>query len=163
MAGTLDRDLEVEDVSMAVVQLENEAMVSVINSVVSPREETRLRFDFQRVTVEVNAESVYSYTNADWDFSLPLGSTDQDELKRWRDITGDVPATHTAQLAALLDSFERGERPLVSGQESRRVIEFITALYKSAATGQPVSRGSITSPDAYYYHVAGQNLKRRGA
>ena len=47
MIGTLDRDIEVEDVSMAMVRFANGAMANITNSVLSPREETYLRFDFQ--------------------------------------------------------------------------------------------------------------------
>ena len=39
---------------------------------------------------------------------------------------------------------DAGERPLVSGVEARRTIEFITALYKAAFTGATGTRGEIT-------------------
>ena len=40
MIGTLDRDIEVEDVSMAMVRFANGAMANITNSVLSPREES---------------------------------------------------------------------------------------------------------------------------
>ena len=46
MIATLDRQIDVEDISMALVQFENQAMVSMINSVLSPRDETYLCLDF---------------------------------------------------------------------------------------------------------------------
>ena len=48
MTGTLDRDIEMEDVSMAVASLASGAMVTMVNSVSPPRQETSLRFDFER-------------------------------------------------------------------------------------------------------------------
>src|ERR1051326_6047324 len=47
-AATLDRDIEVEDVSMALVRFASGAMASVVNSALSPRQETYIRLDYQR-------------------------------------------------------------------------------------------------------------------
>lgn len=153
MMGTLDRPIEVEDVSMALVRFENGAMGNITTSVLSPRQETYLRLDFQRATVEVSA--LYSAANADWQFSLPTGVSSADALARWQTIDGNVPGAHAAQVAALLDSIDRGTAPPVHGAESRRILEFIASLYKSAMTGQPVLRGSITSDDPFYHAMNG--------
>ncbi len=155
MMGTLDRPIEVEDVSMALVHFENGTMGNITNSVLSPRQESYLRLDFQRATVEVSA--LYRYTNANWRFSIPEGSSDGDALVRWQTIERDIPGTHAVQLAALLDNMDRNERPFVSGPESRRIIEFIASLYKSAITGQPVLRSSITPEDPFYYSMNGSS------
>jgi predicted dehydrogenase len=159
MMGTLDRPIEVEDVSMALVRFANGAMGSITNSVLSPRQETYLRLDFQRGTVEMNG--LYSASNTNWRFNLPDGSPDGNALQRWQHIGDDMPGNHTAQLAALLDSLDRGERPLVSGAEARRIIEFSTSLYKSAITGKPVLRGEITPDDDFYYAMNGVRQSAR--
>ena len=62
---------DTEDVSMAVVEFENGALATVVNSIVSPRETSRLRFDFEYATVEV--EHVYGYSDADWTFTPAPG------------------------------------------------------------------------------------------
>src|SRR5262245_36891398 len=67
--GTLDRAIEVEDVAMAMVQFENGAMASITSSAVSPRQESYLRLDFQRATVDVTG--VYGYRNENWRYGLP--------------------------------------------------------------------------------------------
>jgi predicted dehydrogenase len=152
-AETLERPIEVEDVSLAQVRLENGALASMVNSALSPRQESYLRLDFQRATVEVSA--LYRYTNANWRFSLPDGSPDGAELARWQAIETDVMGSHGVQLAELLDSMDRGERPFVSGAEARRIIEFISSLYKSAATGRPVRRGEIGPGDPFYGSFVG--------
>lgn len=162
VAETLERPIEVEDVSMAQVRFENGALASMVNSVLSPRQESYLRFDFQRATVEVTA--LYRYQNANWRFSLPDGSADAAgadadaaDLARWQTIEGDVMGSHGVQLAELLDSMEAGERPFVSGAEGRRIIEFISSLYKSAATGRPVRRGEIGPGDEFYEVMSGRS------
>lgn len=153
MTGTLDRQIEVEDVSMALIRFENGALGNIVNSALSPRQETRLRLDFQRATVELSA--LYRAGNVNWRYSLPDGSTDQEALARWQAIKGDITGMHGVQLAAILDSMDRHERPPVSGSEARRVVEFIASLYKSAMTGQTVLRGSIQSGDPFYEAMNG--------
>ena len=153
MADTLDRAIEVEDVSMAVVRFANGALGSIVNSVLSPRQETYLRFDFQRATVELRG--LYGYTNGNWRYSLPDGVSDEAALARRQEIPHDEPAGHAAQLRALLDSMDRHERPLSSTTDVRPTLEFITCLYKSAATGRTTHRGSISADDPFYHHVAG--------
>ena len=153
MAGTLDRDIEVEDVSMATVLLENGAMGSIVNSVLSPRQRTHLRFDFQEATVEV--DSLYGYTNADWSYSIPDGASAGDSLARWRKIPEETLSMHAGQVADLLDCMEANRRPSTSGMGARRTLEFITGLYKSAMTGEPVLRGSIEKGDPFYTRLNG--------
>jgi hypothetical protein len=47
------------------------------------------------------------------------------------------------------------ERPFVSGAESRRIVEFLASMYKSAFTGEAVQRGSITPDDPFYHAMNG--------
>ena len=158
--GTLDRDMEVEDVSMALVRFQNGAMGSIVNSVVSPREESYLRFDFQRSTVELR--HLYGYTNESWHYAVTPSTEHGDERARWQAIPDDFPSTHATQLAGLLDCMERHERPPVSGLETRRTMEFVASLYKSSLTGHPVSRGSIDSEDPFYYSMNGATDRKGG-
>lgn len=153
MIGTLDRPIEVEDVSVALVRFANGALGNIANSALSPRQESHLRLDFQRATVEVNA--LYRYHNANWRISLPDGAADEGSLAAWQSLETDVSGTHNVQLVELLDSMDRGERPFVSGPEARRIIEFITSLYKAALTSQPVRRGSIMPDDPFYHAMNG--------
>lgn len=157
MTGTLDRSIEVEDLSMATVRFSTGALGSVVNSVLSPRQETYLRFDFQRATVELTG--LYGYSNKNWRYSLPEGEQEKSELVKWQEIPGDTPSSHAAQLASLLDSMDRRERPAACTSDVRPTLELISALYKSAATGSLVRRGSIAPGDPFYQHVAGHPLQ----
>ncbi|MBL8132340.1 MAG: Gfo/Idh/MocA family oxidoreductase [Anaerolineae bacterium] len=148
MAGTLDRDIEVEDVSMALVRFASGALGTITNSALSPRQETYMRLDFQQASVEVTA--LYRYRNEHWQFTLPEGVENPAALAQWQALTEDVPGNHDAQLRDLLDCLERGETPPVSGEEARRILEFAASLYKSAFTGKRVMRGEITPDDPFY-------------
>ena len=154
MTATLDRAIEVDNVSLATVRFASGALGSIVNSALSPRQETHLRFDCQKATVEVT--SLYGYANKDWRCTLPEGGADAALLSRWQQVPDDVPAAHAAQLAAVLESLDRGEPPSISSGEARQTLEFITSLYKAADSGQVVRRGSIGPDDPYYQHVAGR-------
>jgi predicted dehydrogenase len=153
MAGRLDRPIETEDVSMAMVRLSSGAMASVVNSVLSPREESYLRFDFADATVELR--HLYGYRNTDWDYTPAPHVTDGARVAAWRSPAADVASSHAAQLTGVLDAYERGERPAASGAEGRRTLELITGLYKSAFTGVPVRRTEIHTGDPFYHRLHG--------
>jgi Oxidoreductase family, NAD-binding Rossmann fold len=137
----------------AIPHFYNHALGSIVNSVLSPREETYLRFDFQKATVELTA--LYSYTNQNWRFSQPPSIQDAAVVTHWQELTQDQPASHTTQLAYLLDSLDHHTRPLSNTLDVRPTIEFITGIYKSAATGQKIRQGSIIEGDPFYDHVSG--------
>ena len=149
--ATLDHDIEVEDVSLANVRFAGGARASVINSTCSPREETRIRLDFQRATFEVTC--LYAYSNADWRCTPAPGAGQV--LPAWNAISSDVPGVHAAQYADFLDAIEAARRPPASAADLRPTMEFISALYKSAATRKPVERGSTRPGDPFYDRVAG--------
>jgi len=153
MTGTLARYVETEDVSMALVRFESGAMVSVVNSVLSPRETSYLRFDFAEATVELT--HLYGYDNSSWRWTPAAHRRDPTEL--WTP-SADVGSSHTVQLDALVEAYRRGERPAASGADGRRVLELIAGLYASAASGGPVKRGDLTADNAFYHSMSGVPL-----
>lgn len=147
ITATLDRAIEVEDVSLAMITFESGALVSVINSALSPREESYLRFDFTDATVEVS--HLYGYGNADWTWTPAPHVADPLRIASWAPAT-DIRSSHEAQLAIVLDALDAGERPPASGADGRRSMELITAIYQSAAERRPVTRDSLTPGNPYY-------------
>lgn len=161
VAATLDRDIEVEDVSVAIVTFANGAVASIVNSALSPRQETYIRLDYQKATVELT--HLYSYTRDNWRFTLsPSAQEEGNSLSQaWQSFPPDVGSTHAAQLAAFVSDMDAGRRPLTSGDDARRTLELLTALYKSAFTGEIVRRGSILPSDPFYASLhGGRSLKR---
>jgi predicted dehydrogenase len=153
MMGTLARSIEVEDVSMAIVKFASGAMASLTNSSLSPRQESYLRLDFPRATVELT--TLYGYRNDNWRFSGRPSQSPEDAaaLQRWQTIPEPTPTSHAGPLREVVDSLRAGTRPMTSGPEARRTVEFLTSLYKSAITGQPVRQGSIQPGDPFYSGV----------
>jgi predicted dehydrogenase len=154
-AVTLDRDIEVEDVSMALVRFENGALASIVNSALSPRQETTIRLDFQRATVELT--HLYGYTRDNWKMTLAPAAAEEGNalVQAWQHFPPDTGSTHAAQLAEFVADMDAGRRPMTSGDDARRTLELLTAVYKSAFTGRPVVRGSITAGDPFYTALHG--------
>ncbi len=146
VAARQARDVQTEDLSMALVTFADGAVASVINSVLSPRETSMLRFDFEHATVEV--EHLYGYTDAHWTVTPAPG---HDEVAdRWRAEQSGVVSGHGCQLDAFLDALDSGETPPVTLADTRNTMEFIAALYASAFTGASVKAGEI-GPDSPFY------------
>ena len=154
LMATVERDIDNENVSLAIVEFTNGALVSITNSAVSSRQESYLRLDFAHATVELT--TLYGYTNANWRFTLPpdVSDTDRTAFAQWSTLPDEVATSQTSQLRAMLDDMQAGRRPLVSGAPVRGTIEFLISLYKSACTGETVHRGSITPDDPFYNGMA---------
>jgi hypothetical protein len=82
-------------------------------------------------------------------------------MEAWQSFPPDVGSTHGAQLCALVADRDAGRRPLTSGPEARKTLELLTAIYKSAFTGEVVTRGSIRPGDPFYAVLHGQRAPRR--
>ncbi|MFJ4788269.1 Gfo/Idh/MocA family protein [Streptomyces sp. NPDC088794] len=152
MAGRLVHDVETEDVSTALVRFENGAMATVVNSVLSPDEVSRIRIDCERATVELT--HLYGHSNANWRIT-PAPGVPADELAGWRDFGPDVPSSHLAQLRELVASMRAGERPRSSGADGRTSLELIAALYKAAFTDATVEAGEIGPGDPFHTAMHG--------
>jgi predicted dehydrogenase len=161
IAATLDRNVEVEDVSMAMITFANGAVASVVNSALSPRQETYIRLDYQKATVELT--HLYSYARDNWRLTLTPGAHDEGLLQAWQSFPPDVGSTHAAQLATLVADMDARTRPLTSGPEARRTVDLLSAIYKSAFTGETVRAGSIGPGDPHYGAVQGTDPRPRRA
>lgn len=142
LAGRQARDTDTEDVSMALVRFENGALASIVNSVVSPRQTSQLRFDLERATVDL--EHLYGYTDASWSLTPAPGHEELASL--WVSDPDSATSSHSSQLAAIVDALDGGQAPPVTATDARLTVELVAALYASAFTGQPVRRGDL-GPD----------------
>ncbi|WP_338694166.1 Gfo/Idh/MocA family oxidoreductase [Streptomyces sp. Q6] len=152
MAGRLVHDVETEDVSTALVRFESGAMATIVNSVLSPDEVSRIRIDCERATMELT--HLYGYGNADW-VVTPARDVPAELAASWQDFGTDVPSSHLAQLRELVASMRAGVRPRSSGADGRTSLELVSALYKSAFTDVTVRAGEIGPGDPYYTALHG--------
>ena len=158
-AGTLDRAIEVEDVSMAIVRFASGAMGSIVNSALSPRQETYLRLDYQRATLELT--HLYGYSRDNWKLTPIPPGPDDSLMQAWQNFPAEISSSHGAQLNAFVADRDAQRRPLTSGFQARQTLELLTAIYKSAFTGEIVPRGSIRPGDPFYMALHGHRAPPR--
>ncbi|MFD8730337.1 Gfo/Idh/MocA family protein [Streptomyces sp. NPDC059611] len=152
MAARLVHDVETEDVSTAQVRFASGAVATLVNSVLSPDEVSRVRIDCELATIELT--HLYGYRDADWRIT-PAPGVAAETSAAWLDFGEEVPSSHLAQLRVLVDDIAQGRRHATSGEGGRRTLEFITALYRSAFTGTTVRPGDIGPGDPYYTALHG--------
>lgn len=152
VAERMLRPTDTEDVSAAVVRFANGAVGTVVNSLVSPRESSRLRFDFEHATVEV--EHVYGYRTEDWRFTPAAGHEGLRAL--WEQMPASTGASsHRDQFVAIADALCAGEAPAVSLSDARQTLELAAATYASAFRGAPVRAGQIDRDDPFMTSMSG--------
>jgi len=146
------RPTDTEDVSTALVRFDNGALATVVNSLVSPHETSRLRFDFEHASVEV--QHLYGYTSEDWAFTPAPGH--EHLAARWAGgLDSGKISGHRDQIAAILDALEAGESPGVDLAEARRTLEFAAATYASAFRGTTIAAGELRGADPFVRSMSG--------
>ncbi|PNV35816.1 oxidoreductase [Streptomyces sp. DH-12] len=152
MAARLVHATESEDVSTALTRFRSGASATVVNSVLSPDEVSRVRVDCADATVELT--HLYGHANGDWVYT-PAPHVAEERVAAWREVGEDVPSSHTAQMGSVLDALDAGARPPGSGREARDTLEFAAALYKAAFTGRAVRAGEIGPGDPFHEAMHG--------
>ena len=129
--------LEAEDLGMAVVTFKNGAIGTIEGTTnVYPKnlEETLYLFG-EAGTVKIGGTST---NNIDvWDFA---DETEADSVnKGLKEATSNVYGNgHTSLFADVIDAITNDRKPYVDAVAGRNALEVVLAIYKSAATGQPV-------------------------
>ncbi len=129
--------LECEDIGTAIVKFKNGA-VGIIEGTtnVYPEnlEETLLIFG-ETGTVKLGGKST---NNIDvWDFADE--SEADHKNKGLKEVTSNVYGNgHTSLFADVMDAIVNDRKPYIDAVAGRNALEIILAIYKSAATGEPV-------------------------
>ena len=174
-AARIARPVEFEDVSLAILTFANGAVGTVVTSLLSPRELSRIRVDTTGGTLEVN--HVYGYSDADWSWTPAPDAATASSLGRdpglpdpsgtghpglagsqdiWAASAGsDLPSNHAAQIDQLVDDMLAGRRHDTTLASSRPTMEFITALYASSIERETVHRQDLTPSDRFYHSLNG--------
>ncbi|MQA84554.1 MAG: gfo/Idh/MocA family oxidoreductase [Streptosporangiales bacterium] len=146
------RDTETEDLSVAHVRFANGAVATVANSVLSPRQESYLRFDFERATVELS--HLYGYGDDDWRISPAPGFGEQ-VLDAWKSGEWGLRSGHRTQIALIARSLRAGTPPPVTSADARRTLQLIAGIYASAFGRRPVRRDELETDSPFYGRMKG--------
>ncbi|MBD2847058.1 Gfo/Idh/MocA family oxidoreductase [Paenibacillus sp. IB182496] len=159
---TINHDIEVEDWSTATMRFAGGAVAQATCSLTTVREGHEMNFSSQRHYVGF-PYALHAVQQTD------LGGAKMDreaiaELEQAALPTGDEPELptlgHCHQYYDLFEAIRTDSEPMISGAEGRRTIEAITAIYKSATLGEPVSL-PIADSDPWYTAEGIQRLVKR--
>jgi predicted dehydrogenase len=174
-AARIARPVDFEDVSLAIVTFPSGAVGTVVTSLLSPREISRIRVDTDGGTLEVN--HVYGYSDSDWSWAPVPDATVAANLGRdpglpkaddptqrgpaangdvWAASAGlDVPSNHAAQINQLIDDMLDGRPHDTTLASTRPTMEFVTALYASSIGRETIHRRDLTPANRFYHSLNG--------
>jgi predicted dehydrogenase len=159
VAARQARPVKTEDLSAAIVTFENGTVATVVNSLLSPRETSYLRFDFEYATVEL--EHLYGYGDDNWKITPAPGHEDEIAALWAEGPHGN--SGHSAQFRAVIEARENGAEIPVDTASARGTLDLIAGIYASAFTGERVKAGSIGADSPFYSSMEGSGAPWRDA
>ena len=147
LANTAHDNAEVEDLSVSILQYPG-ALAQLTASVVHHGEEQQLVFQCEKAKL---AAPFSCYAS----LSMGNGFPQRNEAleKEIADFAAALPTIryegHTGQLENVLTALEQDAPVAIGGEDGRRTIELITAVYKSGATGETVTL-PLAKDDPFY-------------
>ncbi len=151
LANTAHDNAEVEDLSVSILQYPN-ALAQLTASVVHHGEEQKLIFQCEKAKISAPFSCKAS-------LALNNGFPKKNEEleKEIAEYVNQLPALkyegHTGQLENVITAVENGALPAIGGEDGRRTIELITAIYLSGSSGQTVELP--LTKDSPFYTVDG--------
>lgn len=139
LTNVMHDNAEVEDLSLACLRYEDGSLAQITSSVVHHGEQQGIELQCAEAKIsapwEVKAE--VSQQNG-----FPKKEGNEELTKKLQDYWESIPELpyegHTGEIDNVLTALEKGERPLITGEDGRRTVEVITAIYKSGFSGQMV-------------------------
>ncbi len=148
LGNVMHDNSEVEDISFAALRYRDGALAQVTSSVVHHGEEQGLVLQCENAKIEAPWDT-YAST------SLPNGFPERNETleKELNDEYGALPDLahegHAGEIDDILTALENKSRPMITGEDGRRTVELITAIYKSGCRKETVTL-PLAKDDAFY-------------
>ena len=149
LANTGHDNAEVEDLSVSILEYPG-ALATVTASVVHHGEDQKLVFQCEKARVSAPYDCFCSQPMPN---GFPLKTPDPAFDRQAADFLASLPPLryehHAGQLDNVLTAIETGIQPAISGEDGRRTLELITAIYKAGATHQPAEL-PLEKSDPFY-------------
>jgi len=146
---------EVEDISAAILQYDGGlcskgALAQVTSSVIHHGEEQQLIFQGEKARVSAPWKVSANIAQAN---GFPAAVQNEELILKLNNFYESVPklahSLHEGQIDDVLSALETGSKPAIGGEDGRRTIELISAVYK-AGTEQRAVELPIQKDDAFY-------------
>ncbi|MBR2798593.1 MAG: Gfo/Idh/MocA family oxidoreductase [Clostridia bacterium] len=153
LANTGHDNAEVEDLSVSVMEYPG-ALATVTASVVHHGEDQKLVFQCEKARISAPYACFASQPMPN---GFPLKESNPTVERAAANYLSSLPPLpfehHAGQLDDVLRAIEEGRKPAITGEDGRRTIELITAIYKAGSTRQAVDLP--LKPDDPFYTVEG--------
>ncbi|MCC8102883.1 MAG: Gfo/Idh/MocA family oxidoreductase [Clostridiales bacterium] len=150
LANTCHDNSEVEDLSTACLRYSDGTLAQVTSSVIHHGEEQGiiLQCENAKISAPWDVRAEVSRSNG---FPETGGNPElSGRLEHFYQGLPDLQYEgHTGEIDDVLRALENGNAPLITGEDGRRTVELITAIYKSGFTGSKVKL-PILPEDSFY-------------
>ncbi|NHN30465.1 Gfo/Idh/MocA family protein [Paenibacillus agricola] len=149
MSNTSHDNAEVEDLSIAILSYANGSLAQITSSVVHHGEEQQLIFQGEKARISAPWKVTASVAKEN---GFPVKNVElEKEIEQLYSELPSVPYSgHQGQIDNVMSAIENNSLDvLVDGNEGKKTLELITAIYMAASTGQQVELP--LKPDSLFY------------
>lgn len=143
---------EVEDFSVTISKYASGAMSTLTSSLVHHGEEQVMSFQCEKAKVSAPWHIIANRSKPNG-FWMDAPETQQEIEQAYEALPSVEHEGHVGQIEDVLNGIEQGTDFLVTAEDGRRTLEFITAVYKSGFSAQTVTLP--LAKDDPFYTVAG--------
>jgi predicted dehydrogenase len=139
LSNVMHDNAEVEDISVACVRYKDNTMARILSSVVHHGEEQGISLQCEKAKIAVPFDVKAEIGQAN---GFPKEGGNTELIKEITDYYNSIPDLkyegHTGEIDDYLTALENGTRPLITGEDGKRTIELITAIYAAGITKKQV-------------------------
>ncbi len=148
IANQSHKNSEVEDVSISTIQFEKGAVGILVSSLLHHGEEQKIIIDTQKASIEIPHRLVVN-KQMENGYPEPDEKVEAELAKMYAKLP-DLPYTgHCGQIENMLSAIEKDTQPLITGEDGRKTIEFVSGIYQSAFT-DTATKFPMTEKDLFY-------------
>lgn len=148
MSNTAHDNAEVEDLSIAILKYKNGALGQLTSSVVHHGEEQQMVFQGKNARISAPWK-VYASVSKSNGFPERNDKLEQEIETFYKSLPEQKYVDHVPQIDDMLRAVETGGKPLITGEDGRKAVELIAAIYKSCVNRGPVDL-PLAKDDAFY-------------
>ena len=148
LSNVMHDNSEVEDLSFAILKYADGALANVTSSVVhhGGTQSVILQCENAKIAAPFSVAAEVSKPNG---FGEPNTKLEAEITKKYNDIPERKYEGFVGQIDNVLSAVENGTTPLITGEDGRKTVELITAIYKSGCLKQTVSL-PLSKDDEFY-------------
>ncbi|CUH92162.1 Gfo/Idh/MocA family protein [Herbinix luporum] len=161
LANVMHDNSEVEDLSIAVLRYQDGSLAQVTSSVVHHGEEQGIELQCAdaKISAPWDVKAEISRPNG-----FPQEGGNKELVNKIEEFYKSLPDLkyegHTGQIEDVLNAIENNKKPLISGEDGRRTIELISAIYKAGCKKEIVKLPLSKDDDFYTFDGLLKNAVR---